>query len=142
MWDTQKTCKETRLKWLHKIAQDQAQAENIPNWETKIKQMIKEAQAQSINRKLTTATKVAHRPFDSSQIPTHDWFYSEQHNDLYQYKQDNFKAHPPTAEGTAHTFKTHHTLKVLPQDAILVTVTPDTDPIQITGVMSNPTHTW
>ena len=74
----------------------------------------------SINRKLTTATKGAHQPFDSIQIPTHDWFYSEQQNELYQYKQGNFKAHPSTAEGTAHTFKTHHTLKVLPPDAILV----------------------
>ena len=141
MWDTQKTCKETRLEWLHKIAQDQARAENIHNWETKIKQMIKEAQEQAINRKLTTATKGAHRPFDSIQLPTQYWFYSEQQNKLYQYKQGNFKARPPTAEGTAHTFKTHQTLKVLPPDAILVTVT-DTDPIQITGVVSNQTHTW
>jgi hypothetical protein len=122
MWTTQKTSKEARMEWLNKIAQDQAQAENIPNWETKIKQMLKEAQERSINKKLTTATKGAYHSLNTIQIPTHEWFYSEEQNELYQYKQGNFKAHPPISEGTTHTFKTHHTLKVLPPDAILITV--------------------
>jgi hypothetical protein len=66
------------MEWLNKIAQDQALAENIPNWETKIKQMLKEAQERSINKKLTTATKEAYRPLNTIQIPTHKWFYSEE----------------------------------------------------------------
>ncbi len=115
-------CKEARMEWLNRIAQDQAQAENIPNWETKIKQMLKEAQERSMNKKLTTAAKGSYRPLNTIQIPTHEWFYSEEQNVLYQYKQGNFKAHPPILEGTVNTFKMHHTLKVLPPDAILVTV--------------------
>ncbi len=84
--------------------------------------MLKEAQEGSINKKLTTATKGAYRPLNTIQIPTHKWFYSEEQNELYQYKQGNFKAHPPITESTAHIFKMHHTLKVLPPDAILVMV--------------------
>jgi len=142
LWTTQKECKETRIEWLNKIAQDRARAENIPNWETKIKQMIKDAHERAINRKLTIATKGAHRPLDSIQIPVHNWFYSEQQNELYQYEQGNFKAYPPTIEGTAHMFKTHHTLKVLPPDAILVQVKQHTNQTQIIGVTPNPTQTW
>ena len=130
------------MEWLNKIAQDQAQAENIPNWETKIKQMLKEAQEGSINKKLTTATKGAYRPLNTIQIPTHKWFYLEEQNELYQYKQGNFKAHPPISEGTAHTFKMHHTFKVLPPDAILVMVRLNDEHLQITGVLPKPTHTW
>jgi len=37
---------------------------------------------------------------------------------------------------------THHTLKVLPPDAVLVSVERKTDHTQITGVIPNPTHTW
>jgi hypothetical protein len=95
LWTTQKTCKEARMEWLNKIAHDQGRAENIPNWETKIKQMLKEVQERPINKKLTTATKGACRPLNTIQIPTHEGFYSEEQNELYQYKQGNFKAHPP-----------------------------------------------
>ena len=104
--------------------------------------MIKDAHERAINRKLTIATKGAHRPLDTIQIPIHKWFYSEQQNELYQYERGNFKAYPPTTEGTAHTFKTHHTLKVLPPDAILVNTERNTKSIQITGVIPNPTQTW
>jgi hypothetical protein len=100
LWTTQKMCKEARMEWLNKIDQDQARAENIPNWETKIKQMLKGVQERSINKKLTTATKGAYHPLNTIQIPAHEWFYSEEQNELYQYehffmvervKKNNFK---------------------------------------------------
>jgi hypothetical protein len=52
------------------------------------------------------------------------------------------KPTPPISEGKAHTFKTHHTLKVLPPDEILVMVQLDNKHQQITGVLLKPTHTW
>jgi hypothetical protein len=55
------------MEWLNKIAQDQARAENIPNWETKIKQMLKEVQERSINKKLTTAIKGAYHQIPPTQ---------------------------------------------------------------------------
>ena len=142
LWTAQKGCKESRIEWLNKIAQDRARAENNPNWETKIKQMIKDTHDRAINRKLTIATKGSHRPLDSIQITTREWFYSEQQNELYQYEKGSFKAYQPTSEGSAHTFKTHHTLKILPPDVILVTTRHYNDHIQITGVLANPVHTW
>ncbi len=60
LWATQKVCKEMRIEWLNKIAQDRAREENNPNWETKIKQMIKDAHERAINRTLTIATIGAH----------------------------------------------------------------------------------
>jgi hypothetical protein len=78
LWTTQKSSVEARMEWLHKIAQDRSRAEGNPDWEAKMKQMLKDAQEQSINRKLTTATKGVYRPLDTIQIPTHEWFLSPQ----------------------------------------------------------------
>jgi len=49
------------MKWLHQIAQDQSRAEGNPDWEAKMKQMLKDAQERSINRKLPAATKGVYR---------------------------------------------------------------------------------
>ncbi len=86
-------------------------AENNTNWETKIKQMIKDTHDRAINRKLTIATKGSHRLLDSIQIPTHEWLYQNSKMS-YQYEKGSFKAYQPTSEGSAHTFKSHHTLKI------------------------------
>ena len=104
--------------------------------------MIKDAQDRAINQKLTIAMKGSHRPLDYIQIPTHKWFHSKQHNELYQYEKGSFKAYQPTTGGTGDTFKTHHTLKILPPDAVTVTARQYSDYIQITGVVDTPVHTW
>ena len=94
LWTTQKSSAEARMKWLYQIAQDQSRAEGNPDWEAKMKQMLKDAQERSINRKLTAATKGVYRPLNTIQIPTHEWFLSPQQNELYQYEHGNFKAYP------------------------------------------------
>jgi hypothetical protein len=104
--------------------------------------MIHEAKERSVNRKLTTATKGAYHPLNTIQIPTHEWFYLEHQNKLYHYEQVNFKAHPPTTEHSAHTFRPHHTLKVIPPDAILVLVESTGDQLQVIGVLPKPTQSW
>jgi hypothetical protein len=104
--------------------------------------MIKEAQERSINQKLTTATKGAYRPLNTIKIPTHNWFYSQEQNELYHYKQGNFKAHPSTQDEVTSIFKIHHTLKVLPADSVLVTVHTTNESHQITGVIPKPKHMW
>jgi hypothetical protein len=45
---------------LNKIAQDRAWAENIPNWETKIKQLIKEADRSIKNQQQQPKVHTAH----------------------------------------------------------------------------------
>jgi hypothetical protein len=100
--------------------------------------MIKEAHERLINIKLATATRGAHRPLDSIKIPTHKWFYFEQQIELYQYEQDNFKAHPQQ-QNTWLTHKKHTTHSKYSHPK---TVTPGIESIQITGVVANPIHTW
>ena len=92
--------------------------------------------------KLTATTKGVYRPLDTIQIPTHEWFLSPQQNKLYQYEHGNFKAYP--ADSPILTFYTHHTLKVLPPDALLVEVELDTtnERYHIKSVLPKPKHTW
>ncbi len=142
LWTTQKSSAEARMEWLHQIAQDRSRAEGNPDWEAKMKQMLKVAQERSINRKLTATTKGGGRPLDTIQIPTHEWFLSPQQNELYQNKHGNFKAYP--ADSNISTFYTHHTLGVLPPNAVLVDIEFDTtnERYNIKSVLPKPEHTW
>ncbi len=118
LWDTQKNCKNLRKEWLITIAKDRARATDNPNWERKMKNMIRITKECAVNRKLTMVTKGAGGALDRIQIPTHEWFYSPKYYDeLYHYDQGDFEAYPSTGEAT---FFTHHTLKVLPSDVELV----------------------
>jgi hypothetical protein len=144
LWTTQKSSAEARMEWLHQIAHDQSRAEGNPDWEAKMKQMLKDAQERSINRKLTAATKGVYGPLDTIQIPTHEWFLSPQQNELYQYEHEGFKAYP--ADSIISTFYTFHTLKVLPTDAVLVDI--DVELNSTNGryhsksILPKPEHTW
>ncbi len=130
------------MEWLNQIAQDQSRATGNPDWETKMKQMVKDTQERAMNRKLTAATKGIYRPLNTIQIPTHDWFLSPQQNELYKYEHGNFKAYP--ADASLSTFYTHHTLKVLPPDSVLVEVelNKTNDRYRIKSVLPKPKHTW
>ena len=50
---------------------------------------------------------------------THNWFYSEKTKELYHHDEGNFEAH---AKMGHNEFQAHHTLKVLPTDAIKVVI--------------------
>ena len=50
LWTTQKSSAEARMEWLHQIAQDQSRAEGNPDWEAKMKQILKDTQERSIHR--------------------------------------------------------------------------------------------
>ena len=130
------------MEWLTQIAQDRSQAEGNPDWETKMKQMLKDAQERAINRKLTATTKGIYRPLNTIQIPTHDCFLSPQQNKLYKYEHGNFKAYP--ADASLLTFYTHHTLKVLPPDSVLVEVelNKTNNRYHIKSGPPKPKHTW
>ena len=119
LWDTQKNCENLRKEWLITIAKDRARATDDPDWERKMKNMIRTAKECAVNRKLTMVTKGTGGVLDRIQIPSHEWFYSPKYDELYHYDQGNFEAFPSTGEAT---FFTHHTLKVLPPDVELVKV--------------------
>jgi hypothetical protein len=103
--------------------------------------MIATTKENSVNRKLLMVTKGPRGILDRIQIPTHDWFYSPKHDELYHYNDGMFEAYP--SDGTSNFF-THHTLKVLAPDAELVTVsrTEDQSRWTITAVLPQPASYW
>ena len=94
----------------------------------------------ALNRKLTAIIKGPRGVLDRILIPTHDWFFSPQQNELYHYDSGVFEAYPAFDEETFHI---HHTIKILPDDAELVTVAraPPHDRWHITHCF-NTSPTW
>ena len=82
----------------------------------RVKPMVSEAKQQAGNRKLTVVAKGRQEgAFDRIEIATHEWFLSDVKKEIYRYKKGIFEAHLEAEVGTYHL---HHTLKVLPPDAI------------------------
>ena len=119
LWDCQKTGESLRHEWLQGIAKDRARAADDPDWEPKLRTMIRTAKENSINRKLSIITKGPRGVLDRIQIPAHDWFHSQRNDQLYHYINGVFEAYPADGKGD---FYPHHTLKVLPFDAVAVVI--------------------
>lgn len=120
LWEAQKTCEGSREAWLQELANDRSRATGEENWETKMNVTKRTAQGRATNRRLTAVTKGIQRSLDRIEIPTHDWFLSPSQSEIYECEDGNFKAYP--ADESLYSFHPHHTLKVLPADAILVQV--------------------
>ena len=91
-----------------------AQAAGDEDCERSLIEKIRLVEERNINRKLTVITKGNNaRGLDRIEIATHDWFHSEQINELYHYKEGSFEAYP-WKEG--ERFFAHHFLTVLPKD--------------------------
>ncbi len=141
LWKSQKACEDLRKDWLSSIAKDRARACNDPNWERILKNMIRTTKNNAMNRKLHMITKGLQGTLDRIQIPTHDWFYSEKHDELYHYSDGVFKAYPSAGD---NTFFPHHTLKVTSPDATLVKVRLTDNPPRwhITDTLPTPVTLW
>ena len=119
LWECQKNGESLRHEWLQGIAKDRARAAGDADWEPKLRNMIRSAKENAVNRKLSIITKGPRGVLDRIQIPSHDWFHSQRHAELYHYANGVFEAYPSDGEGS---FYPHHTLKVLPSDAVAVTI--------------------
>jgi len=75
-----------------------------------------------MHQKLSRIAKGAHQGLDFIEIPTGEWYYSRTSNELYHYTQGVFESHP--ADKRPRRFLADHTLKVIPADAMQVTVYP------------------
>ena len=141
LWTSQKYCEDLRKEWLASIAKDRARACNDPNWERKLKDMIRTTKENATNRKLHMVTKGLQGTLDRIQVPTHNWFYSVKYDELYHYTDGVFEAYPSAGD---NSFFSHHTLKVIAPDAELVTVTQTDDPPRwhITATLPTPTTLW
>lgn len=141
LWTCQKNCEDLRREWLISIAKDRARITEDNNWESKLKRMITTAKDRAMNRKLTMVTKGPRGALDRIQIPSHDWFFSPKHDELYHYDKGVFEAYPSCGDSR---FFLHHTLKVLPTDAQLVVVEKDehTQRWIITDTLPPPESFW
>ena len=92
-----------------------------------------------INRKLSTLSKGNHRALDRIQVPVHDWFYSEQAQELYHYDYGVWEAY---LKKNAESFYTHHTLKVLPPRVVPVSVISTEESIAIERIPPMPDKLW
>jgi hypothetical protein len=79
-----------------------------------------------LNRRLTSLINGRHSRLTMIESSTHDWFYSAKSNELFRFTDGVFECYPRKRDGS---FFSHHTLKVIEADAILVKVEP-ADPEQ------------
>jgi hypothetical protein len=119
LWECQKKCESLREEWLAGEAMARATAAGDMDWERRLQAMKRNITRSAVNRKLTALTKGNKGPLWMIQVPTHDWFYSEQHNKLYWYYKGVFEAYPAAPNGG---FYSHHTRKVLPSEVHAVEV--------------------
>jgi hypothetical protein len=70
-----------------------------------------------MNSTLNLIVKGQHSGLDHIEVPTHNWYFSPTENELYHYTHGVFESFPANT-GTPHSFHTHHTLKVIPDDAV------------------------
>ncbi|KAL3784917.1 hypothetical protein ACHAWO_001204 [Cyclotella atomus] len=131
LWEVQKDCENRRIFWLQQLAEDRTRAAGEQDWEKKMKNMKKTVEESQINRKLSAITKGTHSQLDRIQVPTGEWYYSEKESELYHYDHGVWEAYP-RKEPNPNTYWTHHTLKVVPDDAVPVLVEKSTTQIEIT----------
>lgn len=70
-----------------------------------------------MHQKLSMITKGSHAGLDYIQIPTAPWYYSAKQKELYHYNNGVFEYHVPSYL-KEREFIHHHTLKVIPDDAM------------------------
>ena len=141
LWAIQKDCEQRRSNWIATLAEDRARAAGDQDWERKMNTMKKRVDESQINRKLTAITKGQHSQLDLIQIPTGEWYYSEQGNEIFHYDKGVWEAYP-CKDKESHLYYTHHTLKVITEDATPISVTKYPEHIRIDTFHDKPTTIW
>ena len=120
--ENQKESVELRSRWLESIARVKAAAEGSDDPAKTLKILIRSLHKKRMHQKLTRITKGAHQSLDYIEVPTSNWYYAPSSNELYHYDKGVWEAHPAKGSSTKR-FHQHHSLKVVPDDSIEVTVT-------------------
>ena len=139
LWECQKHGEDLRQDWLSDVARQRAQAAGDPDWEKRLRRMIRRTRESALNRKLTAITKGRRGVLDRIQVPTHLWFFSGKLHELYHYDNGVFESFPHSHEDLFHT---HHTIKILPPDAILANVSLTTSGWRLTSTSPIPVGLW
>jgi hypothetical protein len=141
LWTVQKECEDRRIAWLKELAVDRTRAAGDTDWEKKMNAMRRTVEERQINRKLTSITKGTHSQLDCIQIPTDSWYYSKKESEIYHYDKGVWEAYPCLSE-ESNTYFTHHTLKVVPPDAIPIEVQISDESIEIISHLPEDNPMW
>ncbi len=113
-----------------------------------MKAMIRTTRAASTNRKLTILTKGPRIGLDRIDIPSHEWMYSEEMDEVYHYDQGVFETHAAIQHNAPVSildkeFYAHHSLKVPDKNAFPVRVSKGEDGIlKIVEVIDKSPFGW
>ena len=141
LWAIQKDCEERRIQWIDRLAEDRAKAAGDVGWADKLAKMKKKVEEFQVNRKLSAVIKGTHRQLDRIQIPTGNWYYSYKSKEIYHYDMGVWEAYP-RKEPRPHEYFRHHTLKVVPDDAVPISVTTHDECIVIDEFLPNTQPMW
>lgn len=81
--------------------------------------MLRQIRESATNRKINSVVKGRRGVLDRIQVPTSDWFYSPSSQVVLHFDDGIFEAYPFFQHELFHS---HHTLKILPLDALLANV--------------------
>jgi hypothetical protein len=123
------------MQWLAGAARTKA-AEDNEKAEREIQNMIKQMHIISMHQKLTRITKGSRGGLDYIEVPTGEWYYAVEHNELYHFDHGLFECH--VAKREENHFHTHSSLKVPPSKLMEVTVEKQLDSIVIVGTYIGP----
>ena len=139
LWECQKRGEDLRQEWLADVARQRAQASGDPDWEKRLRRMIRRTRESALNRKLTAITKGRRGVLDRIQIPTHTWFFSASQHELYHYDTGVFVAYPASIGGLFHM---HHTVKMPPSDIVLADISHTPNGWLLTKTSPLPDNLW
>ena len=135
-WDELRECQlnatELRKQWLQSKARYKAGVEGIEDAEKVMKIMVRNMEEKNMNRNLSYITKGAHERLPWIEMPTGVWYYSPLGDELYRYDKRVFESHAVDQSSPNH-FHLHHTLKVIPDDAIEVEVGEEVEGYRVLG---------
>ena len=133
---------EERAKWLEEHAKAQAETDPSADWKAILKRMIAAARQRLLQRKVTRIFKPAPSPLDYIQVPQEKWFYDARGEELYEFDEGLFRAHPKLADGPDWTFSKTSGLKTLPEHAKVVEVEVEGDHIKCVTTHPSDPPTW
>ena len=88
--------------------------------------MVTAARCKTMNKRLSAIFRPEWSTLDFIEIPNEKWFLSEDKNELYEFDDGIFVAHPKIEDNVFHTWGTK---KVLPANTIVVDVETEEDSI-------------
>jgi hypothetical protein len=131
-----RTAAEHRALWLERLAQEAAEQKPGSDWQKVLKQMIANARQAATNKRLGAIFKPEWASLDYIEVPNEIWFLSESGDELYEFDNGIFIAHPPIDE---RVYEPIGVCKILPPNTTVVQVEVTKEAIYVAETCEEPT---